>query len=450
MKLLWILAAFCMYFQIEAGDNSVLDLKYVALEAGKTASDIRKTVKIGKVKTLPVMDGRLNDAVWENAGEIDTFFVTNTGAKTPAGIKTRVKFFYSSNNLYIGVRCDEPSIKKVKVKCKKYGDPVWMDNCIEFWVGSFNNERLAYHILFNSAGVVQDIKEVVLVGGRIKRDYKTWHSEAAVKTFMGDTFWTAEVQIPFKNIEIANPDFVPEIRFNIGRERRSAGEVGLSSWNGNFLTPKKSFGSLKLEPPAVEIKKLDWTAFYGANQMTVQIKNNGKKEHNITIKASAKPSGSGNIVKSVILKNGDEKTIKIPYSLNKYEAPYSLEYAVLVGNEKVLSRKFTGVIPAPLNVKLDKNQFYIGKDKNLHGLINIRLDKTYLHKLNLVVKLIDPDDNIICKTRITDIKSPKLKLNCKLNYLEEEDTYKIEVSLSRKGKVLFTKTEDFEMLVPPF
>ncbi len=94
MKILLILTGLCMYFQVEAGNNSVLELKYLVSKVSQSASDVRKTVKVGKVNTLPLMDGRLNDSAWKSAGEIDSFVVMNSRGKTLAAVKTRVKFLF--------------------------------------------------------------------------------------------------------------------------------------------------------------------------------------------------------------------------------------------------------------------------------------------------------------------------------------------------------------------
>jgi len=448
-NILWILAILYMGFQVSAENTSFFDLKYLPEKAGEPDS-VLKSVKAEKLSSPPVMDGRLDDAVWQNAGEINSFIVFNSAGKTPACIKTQAKIVYTQDDLYIGVRCEEPDINGLKVKCREYGEPVWSDDCAEFWLDPQNSGNSAYHIVFNSIGTVEDIRELEESKGKMKGDSSSWRSGAVVKTFKGDNFWSAEVQVPFKNIDIANPDFMPGIKFNMARERRSSGEIELSSWTGNFASPIKKFGVIELNAPLIEAELLGWSAFYGANQLTLKVKNNAKDSSNIKVKITAAPSSSGNIEKEFVLKSGGEEVMQIPYTLDKYAVSYSLDFGIFCGGKSLLSRKISGIIPAPLNLKLDGNQFYIGKDNKLRGLISIRQEKTYLQKLSLVVRLLDQDKNVISESKITDIKSQKIELNCNLDKLTDETTYKIEVLLDENAKELFRKDADFEMLSPPF
>ena len=449
-NILWILTVFGMVFQVAAENMPLINLKYLPEKIDTSDTPALKSIKAIKLSSPPPMDGRLDDAVWQNAGEINSFIVLNSAGKTPACVKTQAKFVYTQDDLYIGVRCEEPDMNGLKVKCREYGGPVWADDCVEFWIDPRESGNSAYHIVFNSIGTVSEVIESEEATGKIKCEQRTWRSGAVVKTFKGDNFWSAEVQIPFKNIDIANPDFISRTRFNMARERRSSGEIELSSWTGNFASPIKKFGVIELNAPLIEAELLGWSAFYGANQLTLKVKNNAKDSSNIKVKITAEPSSSGNIEKEIVLKSAGEEVLQIPYSFDKYGILYNLNLAIFSGSMEVLSRGMTGIIASPLDLKLDGNQFYIGKDKKLHGLISIRQEKTYLQKLNLFVRLLDQDKKVISESKITDIKNQEIELNCNLDKLTDETTYKIEVLLNEKDKELFRKDADFEMLSPPF
>ncbi len=67
--------------------------------------------------------------------------------------KVIVKLFYSLNNVYLNFQVFE---KKIKVKFTNFGDPVFKDSCVEFFVNLFPYEQQKYfNFEFNAIGTAK-------------------------------------------------------------------------------------------------------------------------------------------------------------------------------------------------------------------------------------------------------------------------------------------------------
>ncbi|MES2606761.1 MAG: hypothetical protein V4603_17660, partial [Pseudomonadota bacterium] len=68
------------------------------------AADARKQLHAVKVDTAPVVDGKLDDAVWQQAESITDFHQIRPGNGTATSEPTEVYVVYTADALYIGAR----------------------------------------------------------------------------------------------------------------------------------------------------------------------------------------------------------------------------------------------------------------------------------------------------------------------------------------------------------
>src|SRR5947209_395744 len=111
-------------------------------------------VTIPRLDAPPVIDGKLDDAVWKKAAVFKDFYQTNPGDNVAPTAPTEVFVGYDSKFLYLGFHCfDDPS--KVRATVAKR-DNVFGEDNVRIFLDTFNDQRRAYVLGWNPLGRQQD------------------------------------------------------------------------------------------------------------------------------------------------------------------------------------------------------------------------------------------------------------------------------------------------------
>ena len=190
-------------------------LLFFAAEAAAALDTERKSFEIFRVETPPVIDGKLDDAVWEAAPEIDDFHQTSPGDGTPSTERTVVRVAYDDEYLYIAADLLDSEPGAIQAKQMIQGKLFHSDD--RFWVtiDSFNNKRNDYFFQVNANGVRRDaLREN---NARFIDEWATiWHAESSVH----ENGWATEIAIPFKSISFAPDTDTWGINFGRGIVRK--------------------------------------------------------------------------------------------------------------------------------------------------------------------------------------------------------------------------------------
>jgi len=60
------------------------------------------------------VDGRLDEAAWQQALELDLPFETEPGENIPALVRTTVRVFYNKEYIYFGLECFDPDPARIR------------------------------------------------------------------------------------------------------------------------------------------------------------------------------------------------------------------------------------------------------------------------------------------------------------------------------------------------
>lgn len=125
--------------------------------AGKEFSPYVKKdapVKIPLLETPPVIDGKLDDAVWKNAAVFGDFVQTQPGDNVAPTHPTEFMMAYDSKNLYMAYRIkqDRSTIRATVAR----RDNIFNDDYVLTYIDTFNDKRQAYVIFFNPLGIQAD------------------------------------------------------------------------------------------------------------------------------------------------------------------------------------------------------------------------------------------------------------------------------------------------------
>ena len=153
-------------------------------------------VRLPKFDKKPVIDGKLDDAVWQNATVLKDFYQIDPGDNTPPLKPTEVLLGYDAKFFYIAFRCfDEPD--KVRATIAKR-DNIFSDDYVGFFLDTFNDQRKAFEAFFNPLGIQAD---GVLTEGRGEDFSVDWVMES--KGLVNQEGYVVEVAIPFKSLRYA-------------------------------------------------------------------------------------------------------------------------------------------------------------------------------------------------------------------------------------------------------
>ncbi|MHC4915288.1 MAG: DOMON domain-containing protein, partial [Planctomycetota bacterium] len=123
------------------GDLAALEakLKAVAAATGVNIAEPLKTIgvlntdkkawKCVKAAAAPTVDGKLDDAAWKKAQQVN--LVSDEAGKRIAN-ETSVLICHDGEKLYIGAVCMESEMAKLHTPSTKRDDKVYRDDCIEF------------------------------------------------------------------------------------------------------------------------------------------------------------------------------------------------------------------------------------------------------------------------------------------------------------------------------
>lgn len=171
-----------------------------------------------KTDTPPVIDGRLDDPVWQSAPQETGFKTWHPDFGKDMSGETIIYYAYDRENLYFAFRCFDSQPDKIKAAVSKR-DSIRPDDWIALNLDTFNDQQSLYALYINPLGIQMDSR---FEGGQEDYDVDViWYSEGIID----DEGYCVEVRIPFKSIRFSQKDPV-EMGVVIERQISRYTEVG--------------------------------------------------------------------------------------------------------------------------------------------------------------------------------------------------------------------------------
>ncbi|MDQ1590295.1 MAG: hypothetical protein QOG71_922 [Pyrinomonadaceae bacterium] len=150
-------------------------------------------VVVPRFDAPPVIDGKLDDAVWKTARVLKDFYQTQPGDNIAPSKPTEAFIGYDAKFLYIAFHAyDEPD--KIRANVAKR-DSIFDDDYVGFYLDTFNDQRRAFEMDFNPLGIQADAIFTENNGEDFSFDLVM--ESKGVITPDG---YTVEVAIPFKSL----------------------------------------------------------------------------------------------------------------------------------------------------------------------------------------------------------------------------------------------------------
>ena len=153
----------------------------------------KRAVRIPRFDQPPVIDGKLDEAAWQQAATFKDFYQTSPGDNIAPTKPTIAYMGYDERHLYITFHCfDEPD--KIRATLAKR-DEVFSEDNVRVWLDTYNDQRRAYVLGFNPLGIQQD---GILTEGQ-GADFSVDIVMESKGSIVADG-WMVEVKIPFKSL----------------------------------------------------------------------------------------------------------------------------------------------------------------------------------------------------------------------------------------------------------
>jgi hypothetical protein len=190
-----------------------------------------KQLRIERLETVPRIDGRLDEAVWEQATRIDDLHQVEPLEFAPAGERTEIRVYYTRDALYVSARMyQDPARITANIQKQGADDKIWDDDWFGFDVDPWNAQRSGYFFIVNPNGVRWDGAFKNISG--LDHDWAGIWQAAARRDEQG---WTAEFELPFSALSF-NPD-TDTWGFNFERRVARTNEYIAWSSRGQQVNP---------------------------------------------------------------------------------------------------------------------------------------------------------------------------------------------------------------------
>ena len=157
------------------------------------SAEKRNPIQVPRFDTPPVIDGKLDDAIWKTAAVFKDFGQVYPGDNVAPSKPTIAYMGYDELNLYVAFYCyDEPDKIRATVASR---DNVFNEDNVRIHLDTYNDQRRAYVLGFNPFGIQQDGIYTENEGADFSVDV-VMESKGII---VADG-WTLEVKIPFKSL----------------------------------------------------------------------------------------------------------------------------------------------------------------------------------------------------------------------------------------------------------
>jgi hypothetical protein len=177
------------------------------------------TPRVSLVRTdiAPVIDGVLDEPLWEDAALIDDLTQVEPIEGAAPSQRTEVRILYDSDFIYFGIRCFDTEPDKIIAKQLQRDADLDPDDRVFIVLDPYFDHRNGYFFVVNPLGAR---RESLIENNSSVRD--DWDGIWYAKSQIDEQGWTTEIAIPFKTISFNQA--TTEWGFNIQRTIRRTNE----------------------------------------------------------------------------------------------------------------------------------------------------------------------------------------------------------------------------------
>jgi len=213
---------FMIFFKSISFVLYIISIGTVIAQKQTTVSPKTYTTFEIEIAAAPVIDGNLDESIWESAEWATNFIEVDPDENTDPSEQTKFKILYDQKNLYIALKALDSEPETITNRLSRRDG--FVGDRINVLIDSYHDLRTGFLFTVTAAGVRGD-EFITDNGDNID---SSWNPIWSTKALIDDEGWTAEMKIPLSQLRFSNdPDQVWGL--NIARNYFKNNE--LSAWN---------------------------------------------------------------------------------------------------------------------------------------------------------------------------------------------------------------------------
>ena len=196
-----------------------LALAIATLTAPARAEE-RPAIQAVWAEVAPVIDGKLDDAVWGSAAAAGEFVERKPVLRARPADATVVRIVFDAEALYVGVRCEDSEPEEIRANVRTRDTlAMFADDAISVKLDVKSDQRTTLGFVLNPAGAMVDYRGVN--EGAFHAEFDAIWQGAASRDEGG---WSAEFRLPWTALELDPGDAPARVGINLTRDhpRRNA------------------------------------------------------------------------------------------------------------------------------------------------------------------------------------------------------------------------------------
>jgi hypothetical protein len=155
-------------------------------------------IEAPKAEKPPVIDGKLDDPVWQSALRLTDFITWQPDFGKEPSQKTEAYFLFDAENFYFAFRCYDTEPNKIKAAISRRDD-IFQDDYAGIFIDTFSDGQNAYAFMVNPLGIQGD--GLLNVSGNLEPSMDmVWYSKGQID----DQGYTVEFRVPLQSIRFPN------------------------------------------------------------------------------------------------------------------------------------------------------------------------------------------------------------------------------------------------------
>ncbi len=174
----------------------------VSVQLMGQANKSQYQLQINRATDPIVLDGTLDESTWMTAPRTGDFWQKSPRDDVRSKRPTEVQMVYDDQMIYIAFTCHDPNKNHI-LQTLKRDESFWNSDGVAVVLDPIGEATSGFFFAINTKGAQTD----ALVGGGTGSDQYSdeWNNKWYAETAQQDSFWTAEIGIPFKTIRY-DPD----------------------------------------------------------------------------------------------------------------------------------------------------------------------------------------------------------------------------------------------------
>ena len=212
-----------------------------------------RVVRAQRVDQPIRIDGHLSEPAWQRAEVAGGFFRAQQTRGMPAKLRTEAFVLYDAVAIYVGFRCWEPDMSRLRETLTRRDTRIWTDDAVEVVLDTYHDRRNAYVFGINTLATQMDQR----LSNESSFNF-AWDASWEAEVRKHADHWTAEFAIPLAELQFDEESTTWGVNF--WRARPIDQESYSWSDTGGAFGRVSEFGELRgleLIPAAAGTARLD-------------------------------------------------------------------------------------------------------------------------------------------------------------------------------------------------